>query len=77
MEILYVLIPEWDITCKLGQNSAKFSKYSKKAKQSDCRQIFTICPKEGHVPNPGSDTWFSNEVERKIHIRIDILLQRD
>jgi len=27
LEILYVLIPEWDIICKLGQNSAKFSKY--------------------------------------------------
>jgi len=52
-------------------------KHTCKAKQRNYCQIFTILPKEGHVPNPGSDTWFSNEVGKKIQIHIDMLLPRD
>jgi len=36
-------------------------------------QFFVIWLKENHVPNPGFDTWSSNEVERKIQIRTDTL----
>ena len=67
----------------LHANSANFLNYSKKVKQSICGentqkncQIFAIWPKEVHVRNPGSDTLFSNEVENKIQIRTDMLLQR-
>jgi len=34
---------------------------------------FYIRSNEGHVPNPGSDAWFSSEGERKIHIRTDVV----
>jgi len=68
---VYVLIPEWGITWKLGKNSAKFSKILKKGQTKYLRSNhfrkwpnFYNLVKKRHISNPGSDNWFSNEVER-------------